>query len=89
MSLFVLRAKTTETYDCPDNGWVNICERYEDVAFSTSPKRLLEMAEDLNIGMSSERWYNSERLHHLRALHADFDDAYHYSVVDVTNLVTQ
>jgi hypothetical protein len=85
--LYVLRAVMMETYDCPDNGPTNICERYEDVLFATEREALDANAENLNRGYDRGRW-TFPRLQELRALHAKYDEGYKYSVHDVTELLT-
>ena len=87
MRLFVLRATKTETYDCPDNGLTNICDRYEDVQFATEPEALTAMAKDLNKGHVG--YWSEKRAKELRKLHSDYDDGYTYAVHDVSNLFTE
>lgn len=85
-SLFVLRATKAEHYDCPDEGNVHICDRYEDVAFSTQRKKLDAVATNLNSGFRCGYW-SKARANELRKLHAGYDDEYTYSVVDVSDFL--
>lgn len=88
MKLYVLRATKTETYDCPDNGLQDICERYEDVEFSTKRESLDTKAENLNQGHVG--YWSEKRANELRSLHAGYEthDRYTYTVVDVSDLLT-
>ena len=85
MKLYVLRATMVEMYDCPDNGYTKICDRYEDVRFAGTPDGLDTMAADLNrghVGYWSQRMADA-----LRKLHAGYDDQYTYTVYDVSDLM--
>lgn len=87
MKLYVLRATYKETYDCPDNGLTDICERYEDIGFSTAPEGLAEVAADLNRGHDGKYW-SEERANALRKLDPNYGE-YNgacYAVYDVSNL---
>lgn len=88
MSLYVLRATMRETYNCPDEGEVHICDRYEDLRFSTSREVLDAVAADLNKGFGSDHW-SEMRSNQLRRLHSNYDDqpGYTYSVDDVSHLM--
>lgn len=85
MPLFVLRAVMMETYDCPDNGTINICERYEDVRFATMRETLDAQAADLNRGHIG--FWSEKRANELRSLHGDYGNEYKYLVYDVSDLM--
>lgn len=89
MKLFVLRATMRETYDCPDNGETFICDRYEDVAFSTDRTRLGSTADDLNAGFGYGCYWSERRQSQLRELHAGYDVNYTYSVCDISELILE
>lgn len=85
--LFVLRAVVTETYDCPDNGLTNICERYEDIQFDTKRAALDLKAVDLNKGHTG--FWSEKRAKELRRLHAGYGSEYTYSVNDISHLLRE
>lgn len=86
--LFELRARWKVWYDCPDNGWTDICDCYESVALSQDRSKLDEMAAELTSGYKGEYW-TLERSQELRKLHPGYDNMRDtkYEVVDVSDLV--
>ena len=74
MKLYELRAVWVETYYCPENGEVDVCECYDTVAFAVgSPDKLELIANDLRSGFAENHW-SLERATELRALHPNYDD---------------
>lgn len=86
MNLYVLRAHMRETYDCPDNGLIEICERYEDIEFSTRHNSLEAKAADLNKGHTG--YWSESRANALHRMHSGYNDEYTYSVHDVSELMS-
>ena len=91
MKLYVLRATVDVGYECPEDGWQDICTRYEDVEFSFDREGLDAKAADLTAGHTQNHdcFCTAARANALRALHANHDNhRYTYSVVDVSDLLS-
>lgn len=90
MKFYVLRATAGIGYQCPDEGWQDLGQHYEDLEFSSAREDLDAKAADLNAGFNvGDGFWSGSRAEHLRTLHPDYDNHhYAYSVVDVSHLVS-
>lgn len=88
MTLFELRAYWLETYDCPDNGLVEICDKYETIAFSTDPAKLQNISNELEKGYKGNHW-SLKRCNELRKLYSGFDDFRDtkYQISDISDFI--
>ena len=88
MKLFELRAMWVETYDCPDNGLQEICDKYETIAFSTDTAKLQVIADELEKGYNNRNW-SLKRCNELRKLYSGYDDwrETEYKIVDISDFI--
>jgi hypothetical protein len=89
-NFYILREVWTETYNCPDEGLVNICETYVDIKISTDMQKLQKIADELNRGIKGEFWSATES-NRLRSLYAGYDDMKDskFVVEDITELFSE
>lgn len=90
MKLFELRAVWVETYDCPDNGLQEICDKYETIAFSMDTVKLQAIADELEKGYNGRNW-SLKRCNELRKLYSGHDDwrETEYKIVDISSLILE
>jgi hypothetical protein len=89
MRIFELRACWKETYDCPDNGEVNICDTYEAIALAIDDDTQLKaIAAELAKGFNGEYW-SKRRADALQKLYPGYDDFRdtQYKIVEMTDLI--
>ena len=88
MKFFELRAMWVETYDCPDDGLVEICDKYETIAFSTDTVKLQAIANELEKGYKNNNW-SLKRCNELRKLYSGYDDfrETEYKIIDVSDFI--
>lgn len=88
MKLFELQAVWNETYDCPDNGLIEICENHDTIAYSIDEKKLEEIAKELGLGYKGRDW-SMKRCNELRKLYSGYDDwrETEYKIVDISGLI--
>lgn len=89
MKLYELRAIWRETYYCPENGEVDICECYDIIGFAVDSTDKLELiANNLGSGFADNHW-SLKRSKELRALYPNYDDSREtkYTISEVTNLI--
>ena len=71
--MYILKAVWTESYDCPDNGEIEICETFEIINASNDMGKLQAIADDLSAGYGKNGRWNEERSKHLQKLYSGYD----------------
>lgn len=86
MKLYVLRAKTKDEYDCPDNGLRYYNKyKYKNINFSTSRDTLEDMAKNLNKG--HDGYSTKKRFEELYNSPPNYENNCIYSVEDVSDIL--
>ena len=90
MKLFELQAVWNETYDCPDNGEVDICENHETIAYAVDDSKLKEIIKELALGYKGRDW-SLKRCNELRKLYSGYDDwrETEYKIVDISDMILE
>ena len=88
MKLFELRAEYVETYDCPEEGKVESCDKYDVIAITINDDtKLKEIADDLSRGFKN--YWSLKRSKELHALYPNYDGYREtkYVIHDITDSI--